>query len=165
MKAFLSFLFLLTLLLSACLPVDAPNAGPRPAVDEAPVSGPDAPVSSDEDPAPQAPDYAPQPGDERLLPGSIYINSREVLNLESYPPQFVLAVSGDLPDPCHQLRARISPPNEDGRIDVNLYALVEPDTMCMQVLKPFEISIALGSFPPGKYEVYLNGEKVADLQF
>jgi hypothetical protein len=76
----------------------------------------------------------------------------------------MLSVSGDLPDPCHGLRFKVDPPDDNGRIQIQLYSLSNPDTMCIQVIQPFEINISLGSFPAGEYELYLNGEKIADFQ-
>jgi hypothetical protein len=34
--------------------------------------------------------------------------------------------------------------------------------MCVQVLQPFDTNISLGSFTPGLYKVYLNGEMIGE---
>ena len=35
---------------------------------------------------------------------------------------------------------------------------MEPDTVCIQVLEPFEAGILLGSYASGSYSVFVNGE-------
>jgi hypothetical protein len=167
MKNLSILLLTFTIALSACQPTPAnlPEPETPDSTETSPSLPPDTSVSSDSTPEqPQEAEYAPQPGDEKLQAGNIYINSSELLTLESYPLQFVLSVSGDLPDPCHQLRVKVNEPDSENRIDINVYTLVNPDMMCIQVLKPFEINIPLGSFPTGEYQIYLNGEKVADFQ-
>jgi len=167
MKILSILLLTFTIVLSACQP--APTNLPEPENPDSTVTSPSLPpdtsVGSDSTPEqPEESPYAVQPGDEKLQAGNIYINSSELLTLESYPPQFVLSVSGDLPDPCHQLRIKVTEADSENRIYVSVYTLVNPDAICIQVLKPFDINIPLGSFPTGEYQLYLNGEKVADFQ-
>jgi hypothetical protein len=145
-----------TLLLSAALlAACAPAAAPMPT--------PDLPVSSD-DPAgpPTGMSYDPQPGDGQLQRDNLYVDSTDLLILESHPLQFRLQVLGSLPTPCHQLRAVVAEPDGQNRIAVDLYALVDPNMFCVQVLEPFDIVIDLGSFAPGRYTLWLNNELVAE---
>ena len=102
--------------------------------------------------------YAPQPEDVNLSRGEIFIEEKGLLIRESYPPQIALGISGNLPTPCHELRAVISEPDAENRINVELYTVVDPNMMCTQVLKPFMENIELGTFPSGHYSVYINGE-------
>ena len=167
MKPFALLLLTLILGLAACQP--APISAPVPesptSSEETTIPAPDSATGSDEMPtAPVENRYAPQPGDQKLISGNVYINEKELLTLESIPLQFLLSISGDLPDPCHQLRVSISPPDSENKIYVEAYTLTDPETMCMQVLKPFDASIPLGSFPAGEYQLFLNGEKIADFQ-
>jgi hypothetical protein len=157
-------LFILSLVLAAC------QAAPA-VVEELPVSpefatpNPDSPVGDSDmnEPSVENP-YAPRPGDGNLVTGNVYIDRADLLTLESYPLQFLLSVSGSLPDPCHHLRATVDVSESQNRIDVQVYSLADPETMCIQVLEPFDINLPLGSFPAGEYELYLNGEKVAEFQ-
>jgi hypothetical protein len=82
--------------------------------------------------------------------------------MESFPPQFSLALSGELPTPCNQLRVDVMPPDGENKIVVDVYSLVSPDTMCADVIQPFSENIPLGSFPAGHYTIWINGEKVAE---
>lgn len=147
-KIFYTFLTL-SMILAACAPANTPP-GDLPVSSETPASG-------------EAPAYAPQPGDERLLRGEVYLDSHDLLILESFPPQYVLTLAGSLPTPCHQLRAVILTNQAAGRVDVELYSLVDPDVMCIQVLEPFELNLPLGSFETGTYQVYINNENVAEI--
>jgi hypothetical protein len=119
------------------------------------------PPSGGEDPSPDP--YAPRPGDEAKQRGEVYIDSHDILILESFPPQFRLQVTGSLPTPCHELRAVVDEPDEQNQIHVEMYSLVDPAITCAQVLEPFEASISLGSFESGSYTVFVNGEQVGEI--
>jgi hypothetical protein len=102
--------------------------------------------------------FAPKPGDEQLSRGTVFLNEVGLLIRESYPPQISLSASGDLPTPCHQLRAEISEPDQENKINVEVYSVVDPNIACIQVLEPFGAQIDLGTFPSGHYSVLVNGE-------
>lgn len=123
----------------------------------------DAPVSSDDPVTPQQRGtLLPQPADNALQRENAYFDSAELLIMESYPPQFMLVLQGSLPTPCNQLRVNVSPPDTDNKIVVDVYSLRDPSLMCMEVIQPFSENVPLGSFPAGKYTVWVNGEKVAE---
>ena len=152
MKKILIPLMLMTLVLNACTPVaDEPVTTP-PDMDQ--------PVSSAETATPQA--DLPTPTDSNLLRGNAYLDSAELLTLESYPLQFTLALKGNLPTPCNQLRVDVSPPDAENRINVDVYSMANPDRICAQMLAPFEENIPLGSFSAGHYTLWVNGELIAE---
>lgn len=93
-------------------------------------------------------------------PGPVYIESAEIIQLESYPVQVMLEVKGQLPDPCHSAAWKVSDPTADGRIDVTLSSQAPIDQACIQVLKPVVLRIPVGSFTQGSYAVWLNGQLV-----
>jgi hypothetical protein len=170
-------LLILALLLAACAqaapaltdptdtaqPATQPVENPVGPVDETPTPaypGPDQPVEMPTDTKPdQTAGYEPRPGDEQLDRGSVFVEAFDILTLESYPPQFMLHLSGNLPTPCHELRAVVSGPGKGSRINVELYSLSDPDMICIQVLAPFEASIPLGSYTEGSYLVTLNDDQ------
>ena len=129
---------------------------------EASTPAPGSPASSDDQPAGgiSASPLDPIPGEEKMKRGEATINGSEVLLLESYPVQARLSLKGTLPTLCHHLRAQVSPPDADSRIQVELYSLYDPDEICIQVLQAFETTIPLGSLPDGDYTVWLNGVQV-----
>lgn len=88
--------------------------------------------------------YLPQPTDAGWLTGTVFLDTTDVLVLESYPPQYILRLTGSLPNPCYQLRVVVGD-LADGKRLVQVYSVAEPDKMCIQVLQPFEVNVPLGS--------------------
>lgn len=106
--------------------------------------------------------YDPQPGDTAWLRDLAYLDSARLVVRASQPPQVSLVVSGSLPTPCHQLRARAAAPDPDSRIRVDVYSVVDPSLICAQMLAGFEAAIALADPPPGSYTVWANGQLAGD---
>lgn len=106
--------------------------------------------------------YFPQPGDEKMTRGAAYLDSATLLSAESYPPQITLQLVGNLPNPCHQLRVNILRPDAQNRIQIEVYSVAGTDLACIEVLQPFDAAVPLGSFPPGKYTVFVNGEQIGE---
>jgi len=103
----------------------------------------------------------PLPNEDKLTRGKVTIESSELLSLETYPVQVLLHVKGNLPTPCHLLRVSVEKPDNENRIKVKIYSVYDPGEVCIQMIKPFDTSIPLGSYQSGTYTVYINGEKVA----
>ncbi len=155
------FLLLVLILLVSCSP--AP-----------PVTGeigttvpPDTVVTSPPErtlPANQPPEnpFAGKSGDSKLTRQKAFIQKASLVIRESYPPQISLKLSGELPTPCNHLRAEISEPTTDNKINIDVYSVIDPDMMCTQIVKPFDESINLGTFPSGHYSVVVNGEAVGE---
>lgn len=147
MKPFLPILLALTFF-AACAPTQTPL--------------PDTPVDSDTPPNGLPPSYAPRPGDDALLRGEVYLNSTDLLTMESFPVQYSLVLKGSLPTPCHELRVVYHEPDAENRIKLEVYSVTDRNAVCVQMLQPFEQSIYLGSFPAGHYTLWVNGEQVAE---
>jgi hypothetical protein len=97
-----------------------------------------------------------------LSRGEAFITAQELLVKESYPLQVSLHITGSLPTPCHQLKVEVSEPDEQNKINVEVYSLVDPTQNCIQVLKAFDETIPLASYTDGSYTVTLNGEEVGE---
>lgn len=151
MKKILFVLIVIIFTLSACEP--ATNVPPTANIETATphVSEPST-----------IPTFTPVPMDENLVRGNAFIDSAELLILESSPLQFTLALKGSLPTPCNQLRVDISPPDSENKIVVDVYSVVNADEICAQVVEPFEENVPLGSFPAGHYTLWINGELVTE---
>ncbi|MDP1715320.1 MAG: hypothetical protein Q8L41_11315 [Anaerolineales bacterium] len=150
MKRILFAIPILILAISTCRPAEPPAM--------------DQPVTSETPSAPQTGGFIPSPADSNLMRSEVYLDSTELLSMESYPLQFALVLKGNLPTPCHQLRVSVSPPGTDNKVKVGVYSVSNPDGMCAQVLEPFEINFPLGRFPEGRYTLWVNGEMVAGFQ-
>lgn len=157
-------LILIAALLTACTPAlnpALPIDDQRPILPTSPddivVSPPDQPMPPDkEDP------YAPKPSDAKLTRGTAYIDSAQLVIMESYPVQIALVLSGSLPTPCHKLRVLVNPPDTQNRIQVEVYTVSKPDEICIQVLEAFDVNISLGSYPTGHYTVWVNSEQIGE---
>ena len=144
-------LVMLAILVTSCAPQLEPTPGP-----DTPVTSPPGNNISTGEPFTNP--FVPQPGDTDLRRGNVYINEASLILRESFPPQISLILRGDLPTPCNQLRADIGSPDPENKIIVDVYSVIDPNQVCVQVLEPFEESIDLGTFPTGHYEVWVNGK-------
>ncbi len=136
------------------------SAYPAPsedAFDATPYPGPDQSAGNN-----IASPMEPIPGEETMTRGEVFIDTSEVLVLESNPTQAGLKLIGSLPTPCNYLRVKVTPPNAENKIVVEAYSLVEPGKVCIQVLQPFETTVNLGSFPAGSYTIWVNGQQVGE---
>lgn len=152
MKLTLKWLLMIGLLLAGC--TSAPTVLP-------PETSP--PRNDSMPPASPAPSQTlPPPEGSTLTRESAFVNSVELLIRESFPPQVSLVVNGDLPTPCHRLRITVSQPDSENKITVDVYSVVDSKQACIQVIKPFEQSVDLGTFPSGRYSVWVNGKMVGE---
>ncbi len=135
------------------LDTEAPPTGTAPVMVEPPERRAPQPINSE---------YLPQREDGNWVQGNVFIEHSELLIMESYPIQVMLVLQGSLPTPCNQLRVIAKPPDEQNRIQVEVYSVIDPAKACLQVLEPFEVSIGLGSFPTDNYSVRVNGEVVGE---
>ena len=161
MKQILIFL-LTAIFLSACngsqtAQTDNPSYPNKPSYPNVP-SYPNEPGMDNSIPQP----YSPQPGDATLTRGEVQLDLAEILVMESYPVQIMLVLSGSLPTPCNQLRVVANPPDEQNRIQVEVYSVVDPAQLCIQVMDPFDANVGLESFPAGRYSVWVNGEMAGE---
>lgn len=155
-------LFIVALTLAACTPAQqATHEISTLPPDTAVTSPPEGTVPTN-GPTQNPNPFAPAPGDANLTPGNVFIQEVSLLIRESFPPQIALALKGELPTPCNQLRVQINPPDASNKISVEVYSVINPDMMCTQVIKPFEENVNLGTFPTGHYSVYVNEELVGE---
>ncbi len=154
MKKIIPVLALVFLIMNACAPAQSqptlnpPGANPPPTNVKTAV-----PTQS-----------KPMPNNSNFTRGNAYLESAELLTLESAPPQFTLALKGSLPTPCNQLRVEVAPPDSEHKIIVEVYSVTSPNMICVQVMEPFEENFALGSFAPGKYTLWVNGAMIAEFE-
>lgn len=119
-----------------------------------------------------------QPGDPQPVPtatrdlgdmqeGPVFIDSANLLIMESYPVQINLHLVGNLPTPCHQFQAEVAAPDSENQIKVRVYSLVNPAVMCTQVLQPFDetVPIPMTGAADGNYSVWVNGELVGEFTY
>ena len=112
---------------------------------------PDRPVSSDDPPAPAA----PIPDDDKFIISEMtYIDSIDLLMLESWPLQVNAVIKGNLPDGCtviHQVESQL-----DGAVfNISIFTIREKEAFCTEALVPFEEVVPLDVYglPAGTYTV------------
>jgi len=163
MIVFLSGMLLLTACSGTLPGIESPST--EPAQNPGGSSTPDEPVSSNQpgQDVPAGEPWSPRPGDDALQHGEVEIESADMLILESYPPQFMLHLVGWKGTPCHDLRIVVSEPDEQNRIHVEAYTVVDPDVICIQMLEGFDVNVPLGAFESGEYTVWLNGTQIGEI--
>ncbi len=108
--------------------------------------------------------FEPQPGDAKLERDQVmldFANSALMLG-RSQPVQASAVLTGTLSDPCHQLRVVVSPPNAQNEINLEVYTVYDPNMMCIMVIKPFSVTIPLGTFSGGHFMVFANGQIIGE---
>jgi hypothetical protein len=104
--------------------------------------------------------FAPQPGDDKLTRGdvSIDLTASRLINPGTEPIEVSADFKGTLPDPCHQLRIELTPPDAHNKIILQVYSVFDPKTACITVIQPFQVIYPLGSLSSGHYTVVVNGQ-------
>ena len=95
--------------------------------------------------------------------GQAFVDSSELVSSNTNPAEYSLKVSGSLPTPCNVLKYEVKGPDDQNRIQVEVYSEVQSGQMCAQVMTPFDTSIPLGDLKSGKYTVVLNENQVGAL--
>lgn len=113
----------------------------------------------------ELPPYFPQFGDSELTKGSAIISSVYVIFSGTDPNEVLVHMSGYLPTPCHELRIIIPEPNEEGDIFMEIYSLTQSNQLCEQVLRAYDITVNLGTYPTGSYWVWVNGGRTGNFDF
>lgn len=177
MRKSIGLIILFSLVLVAC---GAPQPAPT---DRPPVGETEVPGGSEGEsyPPPQVHlpivgvrDPYPEPGGDhegsgnvsegagQLQKANIFIDSVTVLVRESDPPQVSLSIRGNLPTPCNQFAYELGQPDELGRVNIEIFSLVDPDVACITVLQPFDEVIDLGTFMLEEHELLVNGTPVEE---
>jgi hypothetical protein len=109
-------------------------------------------------------DYTPQRGDKFLSQGTVTLDwaDSQVIMQGAQADEPAIALSGVLPDPCQQLRVAVSPPDDQNNIYVAVYSVYDPQQNCIMVIKPFTVTVSLGSYASGHYRVYVNGQLLGE---
>lgn len=150
------------LLCGACTLCAACAAAPTPAPSPIPPAPPPtAPVTARPTPAGVTPlsAVAPRADQAQWGEGAIFLEKATVVVLDGSPREAAVTLVGALPTPCNALRMALSA-EAGNRLALRAYTVTDPNRMCAQVLSPLNVTVSLGSFPPGAYKVVLNGEEI-----
>ncbi len=146
-KYFFRLLVVWILLAAACQPLG--GSGDSPA---APGAGESA-LPSEGDSSLSNPDNRAK----NKVRGPATLQESGILIQDGRP---MLSLAGTLPTPCHELAVDISPPDDQNRIRVAVYSLVDPDVICIQVLEGFSETVPLTGLSAGSYTVEIDGQAI-----
>ncbi len=143
------------------VPTTPPTPYPAPSLAAQPTTAAyPAPGSTGTGPTTIPPSgYEPQPGDESLKRDKVTLDM-EGSSIEvtaSDPADVKVVLTGTLSDPCHYLRAVVTPAGSGDMIDIEVYSLVNPATACVTRIEPFTAVIPLGTYSSGQFTVNVNG--------
>ncbi len=93
-----------------------------------------------------------------LPPGQAYVDSVDVLLMESFPVQVRVHIQGNLPDPCSEVTGTQTT-RSGNAFTIELIVARNSAAMCAQVLEPFEQTVTLDveGLPAGTYTVQVEG--------
>lgn len=174
MKPVTLFTMLMLMLTSACATSPAEPSGPnaQPSYPSSYPSEPSYPSNSSKpvqeylppaQPADPNNPYAPLPGDKDLQTDKVYLDSSDIQTVSTFPPEYLIVLQGSLPTPCHFLRIQIDPPDQNNNIYIKAYSVTDPNMTCAQTLQSFEATLPLKDLIPVRYAVWINGEKIAEI--
>lgn len=98
-------------------------------------------------------------GDVIGLEERVYVDSMDILIMESFPVQVSVQVFGNLPDGCTSIKSTRADLLSNDTFDVHIYTSHPKDTMCTQALVPFEeiIPLEVEGLSAGTYSVKVYG--------
>lgn len=100
-----------------------------------------------------------EPRATRLDWGSRPFEAAGIRVLESYPPQFVLVFTREMPTPGYTFRVdRLDVDARRGRIVAQVSEL-PPEGMVAQVITEGELSLEVGSLPVGRFVVEIHARR------
>ena len=98
----------------------------------------------------------PASDDSQMKQGKVFIDTVDFEN-------GTLKITGNLPTPCHILRAQINDTEfANQKIDLTIYSLRDENMICIQSLAPFYLLVPLELKREGLYFVEINSEKRID---
>lgn len=98
---------------------------------------PDMPVSSDD------PISKPAREDLEGFQQNVYVDSMQILILESFPVQVHVKVMGNLPDGCTSIVGSKADMVDESTFELSIFTERPEDMMCTMALVPFEETIRL----------------------
>jgi hypothetical protein len=108
--------------------------------------------------------YGPQPGDDRLTRAEAMVNleNSRLFTSDTQPRLASAILQGILPTHCHQLRIMMTRIDSENTINLDVYSLYDPQTICNDLVQSFQITFPLGSFNNGHYRLYVNGQLLGE---
>ena len=100
----------------------------------------------------------PQPGDAALSREVISVDRPIVTASIDPAPVALITLKGWLPTPCDHLRIQLAGPDSVNLVTIQAYAVVDPQSICAQVLTRFVVTLPVSVVDNGSYTLEINGE-------
>ena len=109
--------------------------------------------------------YEPQPKDDQLTRGEVILDMSliKLATTDDSPNVPAVNLQGDLPDPCHQLRIILTGPDNENKVNLEVYSVFDPQVSCITVIKPFQVIYPL--YGGGQFTVYVNGQYIGEFNW
>jgi len=122
-------------------------------------------LASDNTPADEPPEPTPLEvkdtiiTDEAGVEENAYVDSIQILIMESFPLQVSLSIQGNLPDGCTSIKGIVSELDDNNTFTVRIFTARPKDLMCTMALVPFEErhDLDVKCLPAGSYTVNTYG--------
>lgn len=110
--------------------------------------------------------YAAQPGDAALTRSEVILDlaATKLDTTHTQPDVMAVDLNGDLPDSCHQLRIMPKPSDGENMVDLEVYSVFDPTTVCTALTQPFNLVYPLG-YTTGFYSVLVNGQFIGKFEW
>jgi len=96
--------------------------------------------------------------------GPFFLDSADVLVMESYPIQVTVVVDGSIPTPCDSAGWKVEIVGDEILVEVYSIPLNDPAASCIAQVEDVAVTVPLGSFQAGAYTVIVNGETVGSFE-
>lgn len=107
--------------------------------------------------------YAPRVEDFDHKVAGVTVTAVSLVEKYEYsPPRAMLNILGYMPSVCNELRVEIHPPDENFRVFIEVYSLVNININCDNVFQQFEANVLFGYYSTGRYTVWINNSLVGD---
>lgn len=151
---------LTALLLGACAGATADTTAPSTAPST--VTPVTAQPGSTTLPDPEAP--IAEPAKPPAVTGPFFYDHADLNIMESYPIQVSVTVFGATPTPCDTPGWRIEQAADEIRVEMYTIPLNDPATSCVAALEDVSVTVPLGSFTEGAFDVYVDGDLVGSFE-
>jgi hypothetical protein len=108
--------------------------------------------------------YAPRTKDINMKRDEIILTSSSLSERYDLTPlRAELHILGSMPNVCSELRIKVNSPNNEYKINIEVYGVSDPKPKCGNVFQQFDTTILLGVYSTGQYTVWVNGNLAGTL--
>jgi hypothetical protein len=108
--------------------------------------------------------YTPKAEDSSMKQDGVALTSIGLSERYDLTPlRAELHIQGSMPSVCSELRIKVEPPNNEYKINIEVYGVSDIKPKCENVFQQFDTTILLGAYSAGQYTVWVNGNLAGTL--